>query len=236
MIKIITSEQLLPDMKLIYDNWRNQFFARACQGEAWNPFTDYKGEDKNILSWQSREKYIEWWGQPPGNEPYRDDGFYTRELTWLSEWCHSSIVVEIGTDKGMGTFLLYRLNPYAEIYTVDIADHAYMPDNKQVDIGFFSKRNQCQVYYRKDKPDVKANLIFIDGDHSESAVWEDSLWAWNHIDKSKRWAIIWHDFRNDGKHDGLISSVKEFSDYAQKNIYKFADSSTVWMMGEPEWD
>lgn len=234
MIKEIPSEQLSPDMKHAYDNW-NTYFTSCIQEAPFIPFADFEGEDKNILSFQSPEKYINWWGQPPGNAPYRDDGFYTRELTWLSEWCKPSIVVEIGTDKGMGTFLLDRLNPHAEIYTVDIADHAYMPGDQQVEIGFFSKLNQCQVYYVKDKPEVKANLIFIDGDHSGASVWEDSIWAWNHVDKTRRWAIIWHDARHGSEEFvGLLSAIHMFSDMAIKRIYKFADSSTVWMTGEPE--
>ena len=233
MIKEITTEQLNPSQKLQYDLWLPKFRYNIW-GLPFEPYIDYQGEDKNILSWQSKEAYIKWWGQPPGNEPYRDDGFYTRELTWLSEWCQPSIVIEIGTDKGMGTFLLDRLNSPAEIYTIDTAEHAYMPPDKQVEIGFFSKLNQCQVYYMKEKPDVRPNFIFIDGDHSENAVWEDSLWAWNHIDKTRRWVIVWHDFRQDGKHDGLLRAVNRFSDYSRRKIYKFIDSSTVWMTGENE--
>lgn len=232
----ITSDQLLPDRKKAYDNWLN-YFTSCVQETPFVPFTDFEGEDKNILSWRSKENYIEWWAQPPGiiNQPYRDDCFYTRELTWLSEWCKPEIVIEIGTDKGMGTFLLDRLNPQAEIYTVDIADHAYMPGDQQVEIGFFSKLNQCQVYYVKEKPDICPNLIFVDGDHSETAVWEDSLWAWEHVNKLKRWAIVWHDARQDSEEFmGLLRSINKFSDHIGKSIYKFADSSTVWLTGEPE--
>ena len=133
----------------------------------------------------------------------------------------------------MGTFLLDRLNPQAKIYTIDIADHAYMPSDKKVEIGFFSKLNQCDILYFKVKPIVSANLIFIDGDHSENAVWEDSLWAWKHINQSKRWTIIWHDARQGNEEfRGLLMALNRFSDYTRKKIYKFSDSSTVWMTGE----
>ena len=236
MIKEITSEQLSPDMKKAQDNWHDDFVHRIIN-HPFIPFMDFQGEDKNTLSWQSKKEYIKWYGQPPGklNEPYRDDCFYTRELTWLSEWCKPNTVVEIGTDKGAGTFLLDRLNPNAEIYTVDIADHAYMPGDQRVEIGFFSKLNQCQVYYVKEKPDVMANLIFIDGDHSENAVWEDSLWAWKHIDRTRKWCIVWHDARQGSEEfTGLLKAIHRFSDHIRRKVYKFADSSTVWMTGEPE--
>ena len=234
MIKEITPAQLSIDQKNAYDNWHGNFVSKI-KNQSFIPFIDYKGEDKNLLSWRSQDDYIIWWAQSPGSEPYRDNGFYTRELTWLSQWCDPRIVVEIGTDKGMGTILLDRLNYPAETYTVDIAEHAYMPPDRQVEIGFFSKLNECQVYYLKVKPEVKANLIFIDGDHSESAVWEDSLWAWNHIDKSKRWAVIWHDARQGNEEfGGLLRAIHRFSDMTRKRIYKFADSSTVFMTGEPE--
>lgn len=236
MIKEITPAQLSSDMKQAYDNWLDYFTSYINQS-SFIPFKEFQGEDKNILSWQSKEDYIKWLGQPPGyvGEPYRDDCFYTRELTWLSDWCQPSIVVEIGTDKGMGTFLLDRLNPEAKIYTIDIVDYAYMPPDNIVEIGLFSKLNQCDILYFKVKPIVSANLIFIDGDHSEDAVWEDSLWAWKHIDKSKRWAIIWHDARQGSEEfTGLLRAIHKFSDYTRNKIYKFADSSTVWMTREPE--
>ena len=231
MIKLITPEQLPLDMKRWHDKWQ-EYFKANTELMPFIPYTAYQGEDKNLLSWRSKEDYIRWWGQPPGNEPYRDDGFYTRELTWLSKWCEPSQIVEIGTDKGMGTFLLDKLNENAEIYTVDIQDYVSLPSDKKVEIGFFSKLNQCQVYYMREKPEIRPNLVFIDGDHSEAAVWEDSIWAWQHINRLYRWAIIWHDFRQDGKHDGLLRAVNRFSNYARKKIYKFADSSTVWMTGE----
>ena len=62
---VIIPEQLPLDMKKIYYNWLARFFSRACQGEVFNPYLDYQGEDKNILSWQSSEKYIKLLGQPP---------------------------------------------------------------------------------------------------------------------------------------------------------------------------
>lgn len=234
MIKEITPEQLSSDMKHAYDNWHG-YFTSCIEKSPFIPFKEFQGEDKNLLSWRYVDNYIRWWGQSPGNEPYRDDGFYTRELTWLSEWCKPSVVVEIGTDKGMGTFLLDRLNPHAEIYTVDIADHSYMPPDKKVEIGFFSKLNECQVYYVKEKPKNMPNLVFIDGDHSEASVWEDTLWAWKHIDRTRKWAIVWHDARQ-GQEEftGLLRSIHRFSDHIRRKVYKFADSSTVWITGEPE--
>ena len=231
MIKLITQDELPIDMLKVFNYWHGHF-SECMEKSLFNPYLEYQGEDRNLISWRSKEDYIRWWGQPPGNEPYRDDGFYTRELTWLSKWCKPNIVVEIGTDKGMGTFLLDRLAPHAEIYTIDIAEYASLLPDKQVEIGFFSKLNNCIVYYRKEKPNINPNLIFIDGDHSETAVWEDSIWAWQHINRFYRWAIIWHDFRQDGKHDGLLRAVNRFSNYARKKIYKFADSSTVWMSAE----
>lgn len=233
MIKDITPDYLLFDIKKIYDAWIILFTSKILS----MPFIcyqDYQGEDKNLLSWRSKEDYIKWWGQPPEDESYRDDGFYTRELTWLSKWCNPSVVVEIGTGHGMGSFLLDRLNSLAEIYTVDIAEYADLP-NKKVEIGFFAKRNKCQIYYLKEKPDIKANFVFIDGDHSERAVWEDSLWAWDHVDKTKRWVIIWHDARqNNEEFRGLLKALNRFSAHIRKKIYKFPDSSTVWMYSEGE--
>src|SRR3990170_4815753 len=73
MIKEITPDQLSPDMRIQYEEWLNHFPIRIL-ARPFMPYFDYQGEDKNILSWQSKKAYIMWWGQSPGNEPYRHDG------------------------------------------------------------------------------------------------------------------------------------------------------------------
>ena len=112
MIKEITPDQVSPDMKKAFDNWL-AYFTESINAMGFNPFKGYQGEDKNLLAWRSKEEFISWYGQPPGSEPYRDDGFYVRELTWLSLWCHPKRVLEIGTDKDHVHFLVQSLPSYS---------------------------------------------------------------------------------------------------------------------------
>ncbi len=238
MIKLITPEQLRPDMKLCYDGWLD-YFKKSIDSQLFVPYTDFHGEDKNLLAWRSKEDFISWYGRPPGKiaEPYRDDCFYTRELTWLSMWCQPKTVVEFGTDKGIGTFILKRMNPNAMIYTVDINDKVKMPGDQYVETGFFALDERNIVFERQDSKNFKqtdVQLCFIDGDHSQDAVWNDSLRAWANRPNEGRWVIIWHDYR-EGSDDfgGLRMAINRFSDLVRKKVCKFEDSSTVWMYEDP---
>ena len=195
----------------------------------------WTGEDKNMKAFNSKEEYIEWFCfHPSVPEPYRDDGFYVRELTMLSEYIHPSVVVELGTSVGMGTILLSNLNPEAKLYSVDIADTTFIPGNKIVPIGYLSKMNgiDCEYVHGKSyefEPEEEVDFCFIDGDHLEEGVWKDSLWSWKH--KSDDFVIVWHDFRiGHPEFQGLIRSITRFSAYVGKDVYKLKDSSTVWMI------
>ena len=234
MIKEITPEQLPPEMKKAYDNWLS-YFTESVNTLFFKPYTDYQGEDKNIMAWRSKADFISWYGQPPGSEPYRDNGFYVRELTWLSMWCNPKIVVEMGTDKGIGTFLLSRLNPQATIHTVDNKSEVLMPGDRKVETGLFAKENDFNIKFHTGESDqldiADVDLCFIDGDHSKHGVWQDSLRAWANRSKGD-WAIIWHDYREGEDFTGLKIAINRFTDLVRKKVYKFTDSSTVWMVSD----
>lgn len=237
MVKEIDPDRLPPDQKKAFDNW-HAFFSAAVASGPFSPYDDFQGEDKNILALRSLPEFLSWYGQPPGpiQHPYRDECFYTRELSWLSAWCSPEVVVEFGTDKGVGTFILSRLNPKATVYTVDISDSSRLPDGSKAECGLFAKRNhQNIVFVRQDSKHYRStsvDLCFIDGDHSEEGVWEDSVRAWMNRSGEKRWAIIWHDYREADEMRGLKRSIHKFSDLVRKHVYKFKDSATVWMTSE----
>ena len=236
MINEITPDQLPDDMKAAFDEWHT-YFVESVNALSFKPYTGYSGEDKNLLAWRSKEEFIAWYGQPPGNEPYRDNGFYTRELSWLSLWCNPKIVLEIGTDKGIGTFLLSRLDSQALIHTLDIKPTVKMPDDSDIETGYFAKENQFNIIFEQmDSKDYKladVDLCFIDGDHSKEAVWNDSLAAWWNRHKARRWVIVWHDYRDGEEFRGLKTSIHRFSQtVARKPVFKLTDSATVWMTNE----
>lgn len=237
MIKELSPHQLPEDQKKAYDNWLS-YFTDSINALSFKPYIDFKGEDKNILAWQSKEAFISWYGQSPGIEaqPYRDNGFYVRELTWLSMWCSPKTVVEMGTDKGIGTFLLSRLNPQATIHTVDNKPEVFMPGDLKVETGLFAKQNDFNMSFHIGQSDQltieDVDLCFIDGDHSKHSVWQDSLRAWANRPKQGRWVMIWHDYRDGEDFVGLKIAINRFSDVVRKKVYKLMDSTTVWMTND----
>ena len=234
MVKTIKPEQLPTDQKAAYDGWL-EYFDQAINSQPFVP-SSYLGEDKNLLAFRSKEAFISWYGQPPGNEPYRDDGFYTRELTWLSAWCKPKIVAEFGSDKGIGTFILSRLNPDAEVHTIDNRDLVPMPPaDQRVRAGFFAlpcRNAYFHVGNSKNFAMSHTDFCFIDGDHSEQGVWNDSLRAWINRNEGNRWVIVWHDYRNTEEMAGLRAAIFRFSNFVRKKVYRFEDSSTVFMTSE----
>jgi hypothetical protein len=95
---------------------------------------EWDGEDKNIGAFRSKKELAAWYGQGPGvdGEPYRDRGFYCRELAMLSRIIKPHSIVEFGTSLGIGTCLFRWLNPDAYVVTVDIATTTFIPGNQIV--------------------------------------------------------------------------------------------------------
>lgn len=193
----------------------------------------WDGEDKNIQAFASTEAFVAWFSQGPGEEgqPYRDRGFYTRELDAISKAVRPKKIVEFGTSLGIGTCLLHWMNPDAKLITVDIATATYMPGDVRVRIGLLAKHNFIPCYYAcmpsSEYADTDVDLCFIDGDHSYAAVKLDSERAWGN--KSSDYAIVWHDYND--RHPGVVQAVNEFCDSKGKMLHVLSDSDTVWIRG-----
>lgn len=193
----------------------------------------FECEDRNLLAFTSRDAFRNWYGQPPGavGEPYRDEGFYTRELARASQRKPKKIV-EIGTSLGIGTLLLTILNPDAQIVTID--NRATIPagDGAEYPAGYLASINGSQhvqiIGDSKDQTFSDVGLCFIDGDHSYEGVLEDSenAWSW----KTDKWAIVWHDYNV--RHPGVLLAVDKFCSEHELSLHAPSDSSTVWAQSE----
>lgn len=186
-------------------------------------------EDKNILALKSKEDYVKWFCQNPGKdgEPYRDKQFYSRELTILSNLFKPKNILEIGTDKGLGTFMLSRLNPEAEVTTIDPSSYAYTPDNNKVEIGWFAKLNNIDANYiqgesQDQEPDFfkEFDFVFVDGDHSYLAVYNDL----KNTSNSK--IRIVHDYQEVGTKQAIKKYMSESTGHV---FFKNEDSNTIWI-------
>lgn len=214
------------------------YMRERLSAAKFTPYT-WLGEDMNLGAFNSHERFIQWYSQPPGveNQPYRDRAFYCRELARVSQLIQPRKVVELGTSLGIGTCLLRWLNPDAELVTVDCNEWSFLPGNVRVEIGHLAKYQgiECE-YVRGNSWDYSAigkpsvDLCFIDADHSYIAVALDSEQAWYNRSRDKRWAIIWHDHNN--RHPGVVTAVREFCAHHRLLLQQEPDSDTVWVTGE----
>lgn len=195
----------------------------------------WSGEDKNLAAFSSKEEFIAWYCQPPGTvgQPYKDRGFYCRELAMLSRLIKPRVIVEFGTSLGIGTCLLRWLNPDAHLLTVDINTVTFMPGDIRVPMGCLARWQKIKCCYvtcnswEFNRPDV--DLCFIDADHSYEAVKKDSERAWLNKSSDHIWAIAWHDHNN--RHPGVMQAVTEFCASKDVILRSRSDSDTVWIMG-----
>lgn len=195
----------------------------------------WDGEDQNLRAFRSKEEFIAWYCQPPGvdGQPYRDRGFYTRELAMLSRVVQPRRIIEFGTSLGIGTCLLRWLNPEAELVTVDINSVTYLPGDQCVPVGYLAIYQKIAgrmvLEHSWEYLDANVDLCFIDADHSYKAVISDSDRAWRNMSTHNRrpWAIAWHD-HND-RHPGVMAAVAEFCAAKGVQLQSRLDSDTVWV-------
>jgi len=191
----------------------------------------FDGEDKNMRALANKEAFVDWFAQEPGaiGNPYRDEGFYVRELTNVSLTIRPRNIVEFGTNIGLSTLLLRILNPNAEITTIDTLSMQYMPGDIKVVTGMLAKHNGVKAHYLLGDSNqftaTDVDMCFIDADHSYGAVVADSEQAWNNRNKDYS-AIVWHDHNE--RHPGVIQAVSEFIVRKRILLNMLPDSSTVW--------
>jgi len=233
MVKELSEEYFSGFLGDCIHDWREYFYLKLSGFDLVS--LGFKGEDKNLQALNDIESFRAWYGSKPEvPEPYRDDGFYVQELTFISEFIKPKNIVEFGTSLGIGLVLLYMLNRGSSIVSVDDKDFRYMPGNLQVPTGYIASLNNIKYESIRGKSwETKLgenfDLCFIDADHSGDSVWKDSLWAWEN--KSDRYSIIWHDYRIGNKEfEGLISSIDRFSEYINRDLYRLKGSSTVWIL------
>lgn len=231
MIKEISYNELPIDLKPHFDGWKD-YFERSIKNNSFIGI-NWHGVDSNINAHNSIERYLEWFGTTPPSPlspiPCKDEAFYTRELSALSSWIDAKKVVEFGTDIGIGTFLLSRLNAKAVLTSVDIGTFGTW-EGKLVPLGYIAKLNNAGVFINKSSHDFECtdvDLCFVDGDHTYQGVMLDSYRAWANRNR-KKWMIIWHDYHLRDEYSGLRKALQEFSSQTGITIYKLNDSATVW--------
>lgn len=208
-------------------------YLRQCLEEAdFIPFP-WEGEDRNLRAFGSKSELIRWYCQPPGidGQPYRDRGFYCRELAMVSRRLKPEKIVEFGTSLGIGTCLLRWLNPSAELITVDINRNTYMPGDNLVPTGILARlqgfgcnfvTGDSRLYISEE-----VELCFIDADHSYESVIADSMRAFHNLTREDPWAIVWHD--HNSRHPGVMRAVREFCSSLGLTLRMRGDSDTVWV-------
>lgn len=193
-------------------------------------------DDSNMRAFDSADSFLSWFKQPPGppGNPCRDELFYIRELSRISQNTKPDSILEIGTFIGIGTLILRILNPDARIVTVD--NRAMLPaaDNNTYPVGFIALLNQCKhhqlVECSATMEPSEFQMVFIDGDHSYEAVKHDSDLALKCVGlhNGEIRSIVWHDYAP--ATSGVIAAVNEFCGADNRiTLNKLPDSGTVWV-------
>lgn len=210
--------------------WQD-YFRQCLDAFEFHPW-QFDGEDMNLRAFRSKQAFADWFAQEPGprGSPYRDEGFYVRELTNLSCKIKPLRIVEFGTSLGLGTLILRILNPIANMYTVDNRLTQFLPGNVEVETGFLAKREDVRpIFVTADSWTFAKRFVclcFIDADHSYESVKKDSFCAWENR-RVTSGAIAWHDYNE--RHPGVMQAVDEFCREKMVSLNKLDDSCTVWI-------
>jgi hypothetical protein len=232
MICTLSKDVVPSDIYPYFSNWEN-IFRERMKDLSLVPL-NWEGPDLNMRAFNSPSAYVDWFCYHPVTpEPCRDLSFYIRELTILSAMMNPTMIVELGTNLGFGTFLLSKLNPGAKLITVDIGELTKGPEPELVPTGFLARMNNVeytQIFGNSWKTKIPEpfDFCFIDADHSYEAVVRDSYWAWEHRNPQK-YIIVWHDFAPwDDMYLGTVRAITDFSNEKGIIVYRFEDSGTVW--------
>lgn len=228
MIHVITERELPEEILPFYLDWKKLFMFRMTGKKIKE--TTFTGEDKNLRAFGDFDRYMDWFcDHPKTPEPYKDYGFYTRELTYLSFFIKPKVIVELGTNCGAGTLMLSNLNPNAKLYTVDNKRIQILPDEYIMQTGYIAHLNEVKFTFIlgdswETEINEKFNFCFIDADHSEEAVRADSLWAWKN--KSDEFVIVWHDICDSCP--SAMKALAKFSEEIDTPVYRLWDSHCAW--------
>eukprot|EP00927_Polykrikos_kofoidii_P075671 TRINITY_DN7204_c1_g1_i1.p1 TRINITY_DN7204_c1_g1~~TRINITY_DN7204_c1_g1_i1.p1 ORF type:complete len:308 (-),score=42.98 TRINITY_DN7204_c1_g1_i1:74-973(-) len=156
-------------------------------------------------------------------------------------------ICEIGFNAGHSAALFLNANPLANLYSFDIAQFKYTIGNLMLMKELFTDRfefilgsSEASVpEFNKMRPDVKCDVISVDGDHSTEGTYND-LVNMRKLASCRNWVLMddagWKSTNTawqKAKDDGIITQVECFVDVNPRPDYQFMDFPTnrSWCLG-----
>jgi len=156
-------------------------------------------------------------------------------------------ICEIGFNAGHSASVFLNANPQANLYSFDIAQFSYTRGNLQLMKDLFPERfhyllgpsDASVPEFAASQPDVKCDVISVDGDHSTEGTFAD-LVNMRKLASCRNWVLMddagWSSTNKAwqrAKDEGIITQVECFVDMNPKPDYQFIDFPTnrSWCLG-----
>eukprot|EP00929_Paragymnodinium_shiwhaense_P108564 TRINITY_DN74884_c0_g1_i1.p1 TRINITY_DN74884_c0_g1~~TRINITY_DN74884_c0_g1_i1.p1 ORF type:complete len:298 (-),score=55.67 TRINITY_DN74884_c0_g1_i1:149-1042(-) len=156
-------------------------------------------------------------------------------------------ICEIGFNAGHSAAIYLNANPQANLYSFDIAQFKYTVGNLQLMKELFPERFDFIVgpsatavpEFHQMKPDVKCDVISVDGDHSTEGTYAD-LVAMREMASCRNWVLMddagWKSTNaawQKAKDEGILTQVECFVDMNPRPDYQFMDfpNNRSWCLG-----
>lgn len=156
-------------------------------------------------------------------------------------------ICEIGFNAGHSAALFMNANPEANLYSFDIGQFGYTHGNLRLMKELFPDRFEYLLgpsdtsvpEFGRRRPDVKCDVISVDGDHSTEGTLAD-LRSMRELASCRNWVLMddagWNSTNTAwqmAKDEGIITQVECFADLNPRPDYQFIDFPTnrSWCLG-----
>mmetsp|Transcript_47832 Transcript_47832/g.104113 ORF Transcript_47832/g.104113 Transcript_47832/m.104113 type:complete len:284 (+) Transcript_47832:52-903(+) len=156
-------------------------------------------------------------------------------------------ICEVGFNAGHSAAVFLNANPEATVYSFDIAQFIYTRGNLALMKDLFGSRFEFILgpsadtlpEFSRRRPDVKCDVISIDGDHSHEGTYADIL-NFRKLASCRNWVFMddagWNSTNSAwqrAKDEGIITQVECFVDMSPRPDYQFMDfpENRSWCLG-----
>eukprot|EP00933_Yihiella_yeosuensis_P044359 TRINITY_DN39457_c0_g1_i1.p1 TRINITY_DN39457_c0_g1~~TRINITY_DN39457_c0_g1_i1.p1 ORF type:complete len:317 (-),score=42.91 TRINITY_DN39457_c0_g1_i1:178-1038(-) len=156
-------------------------------------------------------------------------------------------ICEVGFNAGHSASMFLNANPKANMYSFDIGQFPYTRGNSKLMKELFKDRfeyiegpsQETIPKFAEDRPDVKCDVISVDGDHSTEGTLADII-NFRKLASCRNWILMddagWSTTNSawqQAKDAGIITQVECFADMSPKPDFQFIDypRNRSWCLG-----
>lgn len=156
-------------------------------------------------------------------------------------------ICEVGFNAGHSAAIYLNANPQAKVYSFDIGQFSYTRGNAELMKSLFPDRfeyisgpsGETLKQFFEERPDVKCDVISVDGDHSTEGTLAD-LENFRRLASCRNWVLMddagWNSTNSAwqaAKDAGIITQVECFADMNPRPDYQFMEypNNRSWCLG-----